>query len=186
MRVRCDGTDSAMIGAGVQAAVDKFGGIDILVNNSGTAFRAQPEDIPEEEWDRVLDTNLKGVFLVSKAVYPKMKARGGWKIINIGSMMSIFASEYASPYASSKGGGVQFSKSCAIAWAKNNIQVNTILPGWLHTDMTDAFLKMYPEREKLIEDRTPAARWGHPFDLAGTAVYLSSPASDCGTGASLA
>ena len=184
--VSCDVTDSASIEAAVQAAVDKFGGIDILVNNSGTSFRAQPEDIPEEEWDRVLDTNLKGVFLVSKAVYPKMKARGGGKIINIGSMMSIFASEYASPYASSKGGVVQFSKSCAIAWAKNNIQVNTILPGWLHTDMTDAFLKMYPEREKLIEDRTPAARWGQPFDLAGTAVYLASPASDFVTGASIA
>ena len=184
--VSCDVTDSASIEAAVQAAVDKFGGIDILVNNSGTSFRAQPEDIPEEEWDRVLDTNLKGVFLVSKAVYPEMKARGGGKIINIGSMMSIFASEYASPYASSKGGVVQFSKSCAIAWAKNNIQVNTILPGWLHTDMTDAFLKMYPEREKLIEDRTPAARWGQPFDLAGTAVYLASPASDFVTGASIA
>jgi 2-deoxy-D-gluconate 3-dehydrogenase len=184
--VSCDVTDSASIEAAVQAAVETFGGIDILINNSGTSFRAQPEDIPEEEWDRVLDTNLKGVFLVSKAVYPNMKTRGGGKIINIGSMMSIFASEYASPYASSKGGVVQFSKSCAIAWAKDNIQVNTILPGWLHTDMTGAFLKMYPEREKLIEDRTPAARWGQPFDLAGTAVYLASPASDFVTGASIA
>ncbi len=184
--VSCDVTDSASIETAVKGAVDEFGGIDILINNSGTSFRAQPEDIPEEEWDRVLDTNLKGVFLVSKAVYPNMKTRGGGKIINIGSMMSIFASEYASPYASSKGGVVQFSKSCAIAWAKDNIQVNTILPGWLHTDMTAAFLKMYPEREKLIEDRTPAARWGQPFDLAGTAVYLASAASDFVTGASIA
>ena len=184
--VSCDVTDSASIEAAVQAAVDELGGIDIVINNSGTSFRAQPEEIPEEEWDRVLDTNLKGVFLVSKAVYPSLKARGGGKIINIGSMMSIFASEYASPYASSKGGVVQFSKSCAIAWAKDNIQVNTILPGWLHTDMTGAFLKMYPEREKLIEDRTPAGRWGQPFDLAGTAVYLASPASDFVTGASIA
>ena len=184
--VICDVTDYASIEAAATAAVDGFGGIDILVNNSGTSFRVQPEDIPEEEWDRVLDTNLKGVFLVSKAVYPHMKARGSGKIINIGSMMSIFASEYASPYASSKGGVVQFSKACAIAWAKDDIQVNTILPGWLHTDMTDAFLEMYPEREKLIEDRTPAARWGLPPDLAGTAVYLASAASNFVTGASIA
>jgi 2-dehydro-3-deoxy-D-gluconate 5-dehydrogenase len=184
--VTCDVVDSKSIDAAVSAAVDLFGGIDILVNNSGTSFRAQPEDIPEEEWDRVIDTNLKGPFLVSKAVYPEIKKRGGGKIINIGSMMSIFASEYASPYASSKGGIVQFTKACAIAWAKDGINVNAILPGWIHTDMTGAFLKMYPERERLIADRTPMARWGQPAELAGTAVFLASAASNFVTGASIA
>jgi 2-deoxy-D-gluconate 3-dehydrogenase len=184
--VSCDVVNADSIASAVRQAVEAFGGIDLLINNSGTSFRAQPEDIPEDEWDRVIDTNLKGPFLVSKAVYPEIKKRGGGKIINIGSMMSIFASEYASPYASSKGGIVQFTKACAIAWAKDNINVNSILPGWLHTDMTGAFLKMYPEREKLIEDRTPLARWGQPQDLAGTAVFLCSAASDFVTGASIA
>lgn len=183
--VQCDVLDRNSVHAAVSAAADRFGGIDILVNNSGTSYRAQPEDVPEEEWDRVIDTNLKGPFLVSRAVYPCMKRRGGGKIINIGSMMSIFASEYASPYASSKGGVVQLTKSCAIAWAKDNIQVNAILPGWFHTDMTAAFLRMYPEREQLIADRTPAGRWGQPEEIAGTAVFLASPASDFVTGASI-
>jgi 2-deoxy-D-gluconate 3-dehydrogenase len=184
--VACDVTDAEAISAAVAEAVETCGGIDILINNSGTSFRAQVEDIPDDEWDRVLDTNLKGVFMVSKAVYPEMKKRGGGKIINIGSMMSIFASEYASPYAASKGGVVQLTKACAIAWAKDGIQVNTILPGWIHTDMTGAFLKMYPEREALISDRTPAGRWGQPHELAGTAVFLASASSDFVTGASIA
>ena len=185
IRVTCDVTDANAIRGAVEEAATRFGGIDILVNNSGVSYRAQPEEIPEEEWDRVLDTNLKGVFLVSQAVYAHMKKRGGGKIINIGSMMSIFASEYASPYASSKGGVIQFTKSCAIAWAKDNIQVNAILPGWIHTDMTAAFLRMYPERERLISDRTAAGRWGMPDELAGAAVFLASAASDFVTGVSL-
>ncbi len=184
--VACDVTDAESIGAAVAEAAETCGGIDILINNSGTSYRAQVEDIPDDEWDRVLDTNLKGVFMVSKAIYPEMKKRGGGKIINIGSMMSIFASEYASPYAASKGGVVQLTKACAIAWAKDGIQVNAILPGWIHTDMTGAFLKMYPEREALIADRTPAGRWGQPHELAGTAVFLASASSDFVTGASIA
>lgn len=184
--ISCDVKDSTAVEAAIASCVERFGGLDIVVNNSGVNVRKLPQDLSLEEWQHVIDVNLTGVFLVSQSAYPELVKRGGGKVINIGSMMSIFASEYASPYASSKGGVVQFSKSCAIAWAKNNIQVNTILPGWLHTDMTGAFLKMYPEREKLIEDRTPAARWGQPFDLAGTAVYLASPASDFVTGASIA
>ena len=186
LAVDCDVTDSASIEAAVNAAVDRFGGIDILVNNSGTSFRAQPEEIPEDEWDRVLDTNLKGAWMVSKAAYPHLKSRGGGKVINIGSMFSVFGSEYASPYASSKGGVVQLTKSLAISWAKDNIQVNVILPGWIHTDMTASFLRMYPEREEMIAERTPARRWGTPDELVGPALFLASAASDFVTGSSLA
>ncbi len=186
LAVDCDVTDAGSIDSAVTAAAERFGGIDILVNNSGTSFRAPPEEIPEDEWDRVLDTNLKGTWMVSKAVYPHVKARGGGKVINIGSMFAVFGSEYASPYASSKGGVVQLTKSLAISWAKDNIQVNVILPGWIHTDMTAAFLRIYPEREELIAERTPAGRWGTPDELAGPALFLASAASDFVTGASLA
>lgn len=183
--VSCDVTDAASIGAAVEAAVDEFGGIDILVNNSGTSFRAQPEDIPEEEWDRVLDTNLKGVFLVSKAVYPQIKARGGGKIINIGSMMSIFANETLAPYGASKGGVVQFTRACAAAWAKDNIQVNAILPGWISTEMTEPLRTGMPERYRTITERTPVKRWGTPDELAGTAVFLAAAASNFVTGTAI-
>lgn len=186
LAVDCDVTDAGSIDAAVTAAVERFGGIDILVNNSGTSFRGPPEEIPEDEWDRVLDTNLKGTWIVSKAAYPHIKARGGGKVINIGSMFSVFGSEYASPYASSKGGVVQLTKSLAISWAKDNIQVNVILPGWIHTDMTAAFLRIYPEREEMIAQRTPAGRWGNPDELVGPALFLASAASDFVTGSSLA
>ncbi|MBI4306927.1 MAG: SDR family oxidoreductase, partial [Chloroflexi bacterium] len=119
------------------------------------------------------------------ACYPHLKARGGGKVINIGSMLSIFGNEYASVYAASKGGVVQYTKSCAVAWARDNIQVNAILPGWITTDMTAGMLRMYPERHKIVVDRTPAGRWGMPDELAGTAVFLASHASDFVTGVSI-
>ena len=183
--VICDVTDASSIKSATDIAAEHFGGIDILVNNSGTSFRAQPEEIPEAEWDRVIDTNLKGTWMVSKAVYPYMKDNGSGKIINVGSMFSLFGSGYSSPYASSKGAVIQLTKSLAIAWAKDNIQVNAIVPGWIHTSMTADFLRIYPERENLIENRTPAGRWGTPEDLAGPALFLASMASNFVTGASL-
>jgi 2-deoxy-D-gluconate 3-dehydrogenase len=114
-----------------------------------------------------------------------MKARGRGKIINIGSMMSIFGTAYAPAYAASKGGVVQYTKSCAVAWAKDNVQVNAILPGWIVTEMTDQFKEAFPERYGSIVGRTPAGRWGKPQDLAGTAVFLASSASDFVTGVSI-
>ena len=120
----------------VADTVAEFGRLDILVNNAGTAIRKMPQDYTEEEWHEVLDTNLTSAFLCSQAAYAPMKAAGGGKMINIGSMMSLFGAPYATPYASSKGGIVQMTRALATAWAKDNIQVNAVLPGWIDTDLT--------------------------------------------------
>ena len=114
-----------------------------------------------------------------------MKAAGGGKIINIGSMYSLFGAPYISAYAASKGAVVQLTKSLAAAWAADNIQVNAILPGWIDTDMTRPARTGSAEFDAAVAARTPAARWGEPGDFAGPAVFLASPASDFVTGASL-
>jgi 2-deoxy-D-gluconate 3-dehydrogenase len=135
-----------------------------------------------EEWNLVVDTNLTAAFLTAKAAYPAFKAAGGGKVINIGSIVSIFGSPYAAAYASSKGGIVQLTKSLALAWARDNIQVNAILPGWIETEMTDGAKREVPGLNERVLARVPCGRWGQPSDLAGTAVWLASPASDYVTG----
>src|SRR5262249_46273840 len=112
------------------AVLERLGRIDILFNNAGINIRKQPQDLSPEEWHKVIDVNLTGALLMAQAVYPAMKKAGGGKIINIGSMTSIFGAPFAVAYASSKGGIVQMSKSMASAWAADNIQVNALLPGW--------------------------------------------------------
>ncbi len=185
--VSCDVLDKASVKSAVDDTVRQLGGIDILVNNSGTSRRAaELQDLSQDDFELVVDVNLNSVHRVSVAVFPHLRARGAGKVINIGSMMSVFGSPYASAYSASKGGVVQYTKSCAIAWAKYKIQVNAILPGWVHTDMTAAFLKMFPDREAEISKRTPAGRWAEPDELAGAAVFLASRASDFVTGAVIA
>ena len=114
-----------------------------------------------------------------------MVSLGGGKIINIGSMTSVFGLDWAAPYSATKGGVVQLAKTLAVAWAKDNIQVNTILPGWICTDLTAAIEAKFPERHKLISSRIPAGRWGTPDDFAGVAIFLASRASNYLTGASI-
>jgi 2-deoxy-D-gluconate 3-dehydrogenase len=128
--------------------------------------------------------NLTSAFVASQAAYPHLKKAGG-KIVNIGSMMSIFGGSYLAPYAASKGGIVQLTKSLAAAWAKDNIQVNSILPGWIDTAMTQKAREVLTGLHERVLARTPAARWGEPADLAGTAVFLCSAASDFVTGAAI-
>jgi len=169
----------------VASTAKKFGRLDILVNNAGTSVRKQPQDLTAEDWHLVMDTNLSSAFFCSQAAYPHMLRAGGGKIINIGSMMSIFASSYATPYASSKGGIVQMARSMAVAWAKDNIQVNTILPGWIDTDLTRKAREQVQGLNERVMARTPAARWGSPDDFAGIAVFLASAASDFVTGAAI-
>ena len=181
----CDVTDSAAVDAAIASCVEQFGGLDIVVNNSGVNVRKLPQDLSLEEWNGVIDVNLTGVFIVSRAAYPELVNRGGGKVINIGSMMSIFANETLAPYASSKGGVVQFTKACAAAWAKDNIQVNAILPGWISTEMTEPLRTDMPERYRTITERTPVKRWGTPDELAGTAVFLAAAASDFVTGTAI-
>ena len=173
-----------------QQAIDrtaqKFGRLDILVNNAGTSVRKPPEQLTAADWHLVLNTNLTSAFFCSQAAYPHMKRGGGGKIINIGSMMSTFGASYASPYASSKGAIVQMAKSLAVAWAKDNIQVNSILPGWINTDLTKKAREQVEGLHDKVLARTPAQRWGEPGDFAGVAVFLAAPASDFITGATIA
>jgi 2-deoxy-D-gluconate 3-dehydrogenase len=169
----------------VADTVAQFGRLDILVNNAGTAIRKMPQDYTEEEWHEVLDTNLTSAFLCSQAAYEPMKRAGGGKMINIGSMMSLFGAPYATPYASSKGGIVQMTRAMATAWAKDNIQVNAVLPGWIDTDLTKRARQQVAGLHQRVEDRTPVGRWGVPADMSGIAAFLASPASDFVTGTAI-
>jgi 2-deoxy-D-gluconate 3-dehydrogenase len=180
-----DVTSEASCRALIDGAVAKHGRLDILVNNAGTNIRKVPDVLKLEEWHAVMDTNLTSAFVCSHAVYPHMKKAGRGKIINIGSMMSIFAAPFSPAYAASKGGIVQFARACATAWAKDNIQVNSILPGWIDTDLTKGARREVEGLHERVLARTPAARWGNPMDFAGIAVFLASPASDFVTGTAI-
>jgi 2-deoxy-D-gluconate 3-dehydrogenase len=169
----------------VERVAAEFGRCDILINNAGTTVRKRPELISEAEWREVLDVNLGGTLFCAQAVYPHMKAAGHGKIVNIGSMFSIFGAPVVAPYAASKGGVVQLTRSLACAWAADNIQVNAILPGWINTDLTQSAREQIAGLNDSVLARTPAGRWGEPDDMAGAAVFLSSSASDFVTGALL-
>jgi 2-deoxy-D-gluconate 3-dehydrogenase len=170
----------------IDQTMKAHGRLDILVNNAGMSIRKQPEQYSLAEWHTVLDSNLTSAFLCSQAAYPAMKQGGQGKIINIGSMMSIFGAPFATAYAASKGGMVQMTKSMATAWAKDNIQVNAILPGWIDTALTRRAREQVEGLHASVLKRTPAGRWGVPDDFMGTAVFLAAPASDFVTGATLA
>jgi 2-dehydro-3-deoxy-D-gluconate 5-dehydrogenase len=166
-------------------AKGECGRIDILVNNAGINIRKPPQQLALDEWHRVMDTNLTSAFLCARAAYPHMKAAGGGKILNIGSMMSIFGASFAPAYGASKGGIVQLTKSLAVAWAADNIQVNAILPGWIDTDLTRETRKVVAGLHERVLGRTPAGRWGNIDDFAGIAVFLAGPASDFVTGTAI-
>ena len=164
--------------------VERFGRLDILVNNAGTTVRKPPHETTLDEWRHVMDSNLTSAFLCSQAAHGAMRAEGG-KIINIGSMMSLFGAPYAAPYAASKGAIVQMTRALATAWARDRIQVNAVLPGWIDTALTRGAREQVEGLEARVTARTPAGRWGVPEDLAGIAVFLASPASDFVTGAAI-
>ncbi len=163
----------------------RFGRLDILINNAGINIRKQPQDLSMAEWRQVLDTNLTSAFACSQAAYPKMLEAKGGKIINIGSMMSIFGAGFATAYAASKGGIVQMTKALGSAWAKDNIQVNAVLPGWIDTDLTKRARNEVSGLNAMVLMRTPARRWGTPQDMAGVGVFLASSASDFVTGTAI-
>ena len=183
--VAVDVLDSASCAAMVAATVKRFRRLDILVNNAGTNFRKLPQDLTDEDWHRLIDTNLTSAFICSRVAYPHLKKSGHGKIINIGSMMSIFGAPWAGPYAASKGGVVQLSRALAAAWAGDNIQVNAILPGWVDTELTKGARRDVAGLHDRVIARTPAGRWGEPEDLSGIAVFLASSASDFITGTAI-
>jgi 2-deoxy-D-gluconate 3-dehydrogenase len=182
--IAVDLADEAGARAVVDKTVQKFGRLDILINNAGINIRKPPQDFALEEWQRVLDINLTSLFVCCQAAYPHMKTRGG-KIINIGSMTSIFGASFAAPYGASKGAVVQLTKSLAVAWAPDNIQVNAVLPGWIDTELTETAREQAAGLHEKVVARTPAGRWGTPDDMAGIAMFLAGPASDFVTGTAI-
>ena len=185
LAVEIDVTLEQSVAAMVDAAISAYGRLDILVNNAGTNIRKPAHELALDEWRDVLDTNLTSAFLCSRAAYPHMKAGGGGKIINIGSMLSIFGAPFAPVYGASKGGIVQLTKSLAVTWAKDNIQVNAVLPGWVETDLTRRARSEISGLNERVLARTPAGRWGRSDDFAGIAVFLASSASDFLTGTAI-
>ena len=185
LAIEVDVTGETSVRQLFERTLAECGRLDILVNNAGINIRKPPQDLSLAEWKQVLDTNLTSAFLCSHAAYPAMKAAGAGKIVNIGSMMSIFGAGFAPAYAASKGGIVQFTKACASAWGRDNIQVNAVLPGWIDTDLTRNARKEVQGLHDNVLRRTPAARWGEPGDFSGIAVFLCSKASDFITGAAI-
>ena len=183
--IEADVAEEASCRALIARSVERLGRLDILINNAGAANRKQPQDYSLAEWQRIIDVNLTGAFACSHVAYPHMVRAGGGKIINIGSMLSIFGASFAVAYGASKGGIVQMTKGLACAWAKDNIQANAILPGWIDTEFTRTARQQVPGLHERVLARTPAGRWGTPEDLAGIAVFLASTASDFVTGAAI-
>jgi 2-deoxy-D-gluconate 3-dehydrogenase len=180
-----DVADEASCTRMIGDAKKQLGRVDILINNAGISIRKPPHELSLAEWKQVIDVNLTSTFICSHAAYPVMKEAGGGKIINIGSMLSIFGAPFAPAYGASKGGVVQLTKSMATAWAKDNIQVNAVLPGWIDTDLTKKAREEVSGLNSLVLMRTPARRWGVPDDLSGVAVFLASRASDFVTGTAI-
>src|SRR4030042_2095081 len=166
----------------VERTVKEFGKIDFLVNNAGTIRRNPSEDFSEMDWDEVINTNLKGPFFLAQAVARVMisqKKKG--KIINTSSLIAVQGGKRVPAYAASKGGLSQVTKTMANDWAKYNILVNAIGPGWVKTELTEQ-LQEDKERYAEILSRIPLGRWADPEDLAGIAIFLASDASDYVTG----
>ena len=161
----------------VEETVAKLGGLDILVNNAGIIRRADAVDFSEEDWDAVIDTNLKSVFFLCQAAGRHMIANGGGKIINIASMLTFQGGIRVPSYAASKSGIAGVTKLLANEWATKGVNVNAIAPGYIATNNTAA-LQADEVRNKSIVDRIPAGRWGDASDLGGAAVFLASRASD--------
>ena len=183
--IRADLRNESSCRTMVDDAAARFGRLDLLVNNAGVNVRKAPQDYTLEEWRAVLDTNLTSAFVASQAAYAHMKRGGSGKIVNIGSMMSLFGASFAAPYGASKGGIVQLTRALATAWARDNIQVNAVLPGWIDTALTRQARSEVAGLHERVLERTPARRWGEPQDLAGIAVFLCSAAADFVTGAAI-
>jgi NAD(P)-dependent dehydrogenase (short-subunit alcohol dehydrogenase family) len=176
-----DVTSKGSVLEGVDKILQRFGKIDILMNNAGLNHREPVVDYPEEAWDLVINTNLKGYFLVTQAVAPHMLNRGYGKIINISSILGKIALPNQLAYASAKGGVEQMTKVMALEWAKEGVRVNAIGPTYFETEMVKP-IRNDPERFNFINTRTPMGRWGYLPEMEGIVIFLAAPASDFITG----
>jgi len=184
--VSADVTDPESIKAMVAATVSTFGRLDILVNNAGTNIRSRPEETSLADWHTVLNTNLTSTMFAAQAAWPHLKAGGVGRIINNGSMLSIFGMPLHAAYSSSKGAVVQLTKTLATAWAKDGITVNCVLPGWIDTALTRGARLDMPKLDENVRTRAPAGRWGTPEDFEGIAAFYASDAAAYITGTSIA
>jgi 2-deoxy-D-gluconate 3-dehydrogenase len=183
--VAVDVTEEASIAAMVAATAARFGRLDVLVNNAGINIRNRPEVYDLADWHQVIATNLTSTMLAAKAAHPLLKASGHGRVINNGSMLSIFGLPFHAAYGASKGGVVQLTKSLAVAWAPDGITVNCILPGWIDTDLTRKARTDMPQLNANVMARTPSGRWGSPEDFEGVAAFLGSDASAFITGVAI-
>ena len=168
----------------VEAAITRLGRLDIMVNNAGTNVRKSALDITPDEYDFVIETNLKGYFNGARAAGRHFVAQGSGKVINISSILGSVALPNQAAYASSKGAIDQLTKVLAIEWATAGVQVNGLAPTYFETDLTRPLFED-PERRAFIEERTPVGRWGQPHELAGAVIFLASDASTFVTGQTL-
>ena len=175
---RFDVTDEDEVAAAAEKIETDVGPIDILINNAGIIRRVPLLEMPLDEWEQVVKTDLTSAFVVSKAVVPRMIERGRGKVINICSMMSELGRDTVGAYAAAKGGLKMLTRNMATEWARHNIQVNGIGPGYFATEQTRPIRVDGHAMNDFIVDRTPAGRWGEPDDLQGAAVFLASAASD--------
>lgn len=176
-----DVTSSDQVNALVAQTLAAFGKVDILVNNAGVNTWKLGLFVAEDEWDRVVDTNLKGVFLCAQAVGRVMRDQRHGKIVNIASIMGIVGLRYCSPYAAAKGGVITLTKSLALEWARYNVNVNAIAPGFTRTPMTQSAIEDPTYYQELTRD-TPFGRFAEPEEMVGACLYLVSDAANFVTG----
>ena len=176
-----DVTSKQKVKEGVDRILEHFGKVDILVNNAGVNHRVPVLEYEEEAWDLVINTNLKGYFLVAQAVVPRMLEMGYGKVINMSSILGTVALPNQLAYASAKGGVDQMTKVMAVEWAKQGVRVNAIGPTYFETELVTQ-IRNDPERFQFINERTPMGRWGHLPELEGLVIFLAAPASDFITG----
>ncbi len=179
-----DVTAAANVESMIERVLQSFGRIDILVNNAGINVRGPIEDLREDDWDAVIDTNLKGPWLCCRAVAPAMKRQKWGRVINVSSMLGEISLPGRTPYASSKGGLTLLTKTLALEWAKDGINVNALCPGPFATEINTPLLND-PAARAQMEANVPLARWGEPVELGPAAVFLASEASSFMTGATL-
>jgi NAD(P)-dependent dehydrogenase (short-subunit alcohol dehydrogenase family) len=179
-----DVTVSANVEFLLERVLKAFGRIDVLVNNAGINVRGPIEELREEDWDAVVDTNLKGPWLCCRAVAPAMKRQKWGRVINVSSMLGEISLPGRTPYASSKGGLTLLTKTLALEWAKDGINVNALCPGPFATEINTPLLSD-PVARAQMEANVPLARWGEPVELGPAAVFLASEASSFMTGATL-
>ncbi len=179
LAVQCDLAEASVadLGAIVDRVVQDLGRLDILVNNAGIIRRTPALEFSEQDWDDVIQVNLKAAFFLAQAAARAMEQQGGGKIINVASLLSYFGGILVPAYTAAKSGLAGITRALSNEWASKNINVNAIAPGYMATDNT-APLQANPQRNAAIVARIPAGRWGEPADLKGIAVYLASPASD--------